>query len=129
MIELLIEKVEEEDDYTEVELRNSAMNVKLRFSRGTQDLKAAFQDTVVVGGSSSSEATEYMERAYEAFAYFLFTGPLAEIPEPAQRQLLEFAHITAEGSPVSNSLTIASSSSTTTGSAFPLRPVSQPAAS
>jgi len=53
MVELRVEKQDQKDNYLEVELRNSAGNLKLRFWPRIVDLDEAFRETVALGGRYS----------------------------------------------------------------------------
>lgn len=75
-VEFILAKVARKDGYTEVELRASVVNVKLRFTTAIQDLAVAFNEVAFVGslrefqanlqtpaGSSSRSIPNEIERA------------------------------------------------------------------
>ena len=72
LLTLRVEKIDQKDDYTEVELRSEAVNVKLRFAREFQDLEVAFRKVVAIGSQADGEA---QEEAYAHIGEAVFQGP------------------------------------------------------
>ena len=64
LIALRIDNIDEDDDFTEVELRNDAINVKLRFSSQFADLNNALGQTVAVGTPTDTASVEYRQQVY-----------------------------------------------------------------
>lgn len=90
MRQLTIEKVSREKNYTLVELRDPAYNVKLRFDNTVKDLNAAFREVVFVGLLSEFEASDYYQKELvEKILPRVFSGSLSSIPATRKLNLLK----------------------------------------
>ena len=86
--ELTLAKVSKKSAYTEVELQNSSIYLKLHFSK-VDDLESEFQKVVVPGDWSKFEASEdFRANVFPVQAAKIFTGPLAQLTDPLKLSLL-----------------------------------------
>ena len=102
LIALRIDNIDEDDDFTEVELRNDAINVKLRFSSQFADLNNALGQTVAVGTPTDTASVEYRQQVYSLIGERVFDGPLSAVAPESRQLLLLFADATAAGTGISH---------------------------
>jgi hypothetical protein len=75
--------------YTDVELRNAGIYVKLRFSADEHDLNAQFQKVVVAGEWQQFEKSEdFRKTVFASQGSKIFTGPLAGLSDGLKLPLL-----------------------------------------
>ena len=76
--------------YTDVELRNDTVWVKLRFQPGA-DLRAGFNALTVKGKWDAFEASDYYKTVVFGVGKTIFTGQLSNIPDSSKLALLRIA--------------------------------------
>jgi hypothetical protein len=88
-------KVNKKPSYTDVELREdgaTGRTVKLRFAFAG-DTNAAFEALVI----DAAEREAYLKRAYADLAPNMLSGTLANLPMPAQIEIMRFAETAGSG--------------------------------
>jgi len=90
-----VAKVSRKPSYTDVELREdgpTGRTVKLRFAFAG-DTNAAFEGLVI----DAAEREAYLTRAYGELARNMLAGTLAQLPMPAQIEMMRFAEASGSG--------------------------------
>ena len=81
LLELQVEKIDTgKEDYVEVELRNRAVAIKLRFHTDHSSAQAEFARAVVAGDAASEATQSRLAETYEQIAAVAFQGGLSIVP-------------------------------------------------
>ena len=93
LLELQVEKIDTgKEDYVEVELRNRAVAIKLRFHTDHSSAQAEFARAVVAGDAASEATQSRLAETYEQIAAVAFQGGLSIVPPDLRVGLLQHVH-------------------------------------
>jgi hypothetical protein len=98
LLEVAVEKVSHEKDYTELELRGHDVAVRLRFAHSVVEPEATLGQLVTQGGRDTAAAVQFRDDAHAALARSLFPADLDALGDERKRSILA-AFQAAAGSP------------------------------
>jgi len=101
-IDKVSKKKEKNTEYTEVEMSDPTLVIKLRFMPPTIDIAQTFKRVAASGNSDSPEMQSYLERLYDAMGKQFFKGSLVNLEDNKKRTLLRFVHRTAKSTRISD---------------------------
>lgn len=87
--ELRVEKVSKKKEFTEFEMSNKTIVVKLRI---TGDVAAGFNGVTIRGAAVQEPVQQYASAAYAKLAKGIFVGSIKNVPEDAQVELIRVMH-------------------------------------
>lgn len=90
MLQLTVEKVSREKNYTAVQLQHPLAQVNIRFDNSVKDLNAAFREVAFVGLLSEFESSEYYQKdVMDKVLPKIFVGSLEALPASRKLNLLK----------------------------------------